>query len=107
MSAIESSTIHAIHVPYEVMKTAFQAYEVAEAMANLGNPNSVSDAGVGALALHASIEGAWLNVKINSAGIKDHSRLKEILTDGEALLKKSTEKKETICGIVLSKIGQI
>ena len=86
------------------MKTAFRGYEVSEAMATIGNPNSVSDAGVGALALHACIEGAWLNVKINSGGLKDQAQLKEILRDGETLLQKSAEIKDSIHSIVLSKI---
>jgi len=103
-SAIETATLHAIQVPFEVMKTAFRGYEVAEAMVTIGNPNSVSDAGVGALALHACIEGAWLNVKINSAGLKDQAQLKEILRDGETLLQKSAEIKDSIRSIVLSKI---
>jgi len=103
-SAIEKATLHAIQVPFEVMKTAFQGYEVAEAMATIGNPNSVSDAGVGALALHACIEGAWLNVKINSAGLNDQAQLKELLSEGETLLQKSAEMKDSIHGVVLSKI---
>jgi len=102
--AIELATIQAIEVPFEVMTTAYTGYEVAEAMATIGNPNSVSDAGVGALALHACIEGAWLNVKINSAEQKSHPRVIQILERGKELVKESVVKKDHILGIAGSKI---
>ena len=104
-TAIEVATIQAIEIPFEVMSTAFTGYEVANAMVTTGNPNSVSDAGVGALALHACIEGAWLNVKINAADLKDHPRVQEILTEGEKLLQRSTEMVESVRALVLSGIA--
>lgn len=102
--AIEAATLFAIEVPFQVMKTSFEGFEVARAMAEIGNPNSISDAGVGALALHACIEGAWLNVKINAADMKNHSRVVEILDSGMKLLKRSEESKKGILARVHEEI---
>lgn len=88
--AIEKATLYAIEVPFEVMNTAFAAFEIAETMVINGNPNSVTDAGVGALALLACVEGAWLNVKINSADLKNHPRVQRINEEGKELLKEAT-----------------
>lgn len=80
-AAIQAATKHAVDIPLEVMRTSCQAMTVIRAMAEIGNPNSVSDAGVGALAARSAVYGAWLNVKINCGSIKDkafvESRLKE------------------------------
>jgi glutamate formiminotransferase/formiminotetrahydrofolate cyclodeaminase len=104
--AIEAATLFAIEVPYEVMKTAFEGFELAGAMADKGNPNSVSDAGVGALALLACIDGAWLNVKINAAGMKDQKRVQTILKAGEELVKEAEKLKKGILKLVEEKIEQ-
>jgi glutamate formiminotransferase/formiminotetrahydrofolate cyclodeaminase len=101
---IEQATIHAIEVPFEVMHTAFAGFEIAEAMTRIGNPNSVSDAGVGALALQACMEGAWLNVLINAVELKDHPRVREIENEGKELIKKSLEVKNRILEQVKAKI---
>jgi glutamate formiminotransferase/formiminotetrahydrofolate cyclodeaminase len=84
-TAIESATIHAIRIPYAVMETAMKGYDVVEAMIRNGNPNSISDAGVGALAIHACIQGAWLNVKINAIELKGHTEVKALLKKGDTL----------------------
>ena len=104
--AIEAATLEAIEVPYQVMNTSFEGLEVTGAMADTGNPNSVSDAGVGALALHACIEGAWLNVKINAAELKNHPRVKEIMESGNELLKRADATKSRILARVNEKIGE-
>jgi glutamate formiminotransferase/formiminotetrahydrofolate cyclodeaminase len=94
--AIEQATLYAIEVPFEVMNTAFGAFEIAEAMVLNGNPNSISDAGVGALALLACVEGAWLNVKINSADLKNHPRVQGIAKEGKELVKESIKMRNRI-----------
>jgi len=78
------------------MLTAFKGFDLAEAMVRDGNPNSVSDAGVGALAMQACIEGAWLNVKINSGNLKDHPEVIEILQNGAELVQKSAHLRDEI-----------
>lgn len=87
--AIRNATLHAILVPFKVMKLSFKGFELAEAMVVHGNPNSITDAGVGALALQACIEGAWLNVRINSSELKDLSEVKVVLKEGADVLSKS------------------
>lgn len=104
-SAIDLATLNAIEVPYRVMKISFEGFEVAGAMAEFGNPNSISDAGVGALALYACIEGAWLNVMINAAEMKNHSRVEEILEAGSELLQRAEATKTSILASVKEKIG--
>ena len=94
--AIEQATLYAIEVPFDVMNTAFGAFEIAETMIINGNPNSVTDAGVGALAMLACVEGAWLNVKINSADLKNHPRVQRISEEGKELLKESTKMRDRI-----------
>ncbi|MCH5215185.1 MAG: glutamate formimidoyltransferase [Muribaculaceae bacterium] len=69
--ALEDATLYATEVPLRTMKEAYATFDLVEAMAKDGNPNSVSDAGVGALAARAAVLGAQLNVKINAAGLKD------------------------------------
>ena len=71
--AIQVATRYAIEVPFKVMQLCYGSMEVMKAMAEIGNPNSVTDAGVGAIAARSGVYGAFLNVKINSAGL--HERL--------------------------------
>jgi len=103
-AAIDLAILHAIKIPFQVMNAAFEGYEISEAMSATGNPNSVSDAGVGALALHACIEGAWLNVRINASELKHHPEVLEILEEGAKLMQKSSVKLNSIKKAVLSKI---
>jgi glutamate formiminotransferase / formiminotetrahydrofolate cyclodeaminase len=94
-AAIERATKCASEVPLKVMKTSFRAYELLSEMADKGNPASVSDVGVGALATRACIEGAGLNVRINLAQLKDEKfktavmeELQKISTDSETVFTK-------------------
>jgi len=103
-AAIEAATLQAIQVPFEVMKVAYDGFEVAQAMAETGNPNSVSDAGVGALALHACIEGAWLNVRINAESLF-MPQVEQIKSEGEALMKRSSDFRSRILKLVEGKIS--
>ncbi len=80
--AIEEATRHAIEVPFRVLKRAFDTFELARAMVETGNPNSVTDAAVGALCARAAVRGAWLNVQVNVASLKDKSWAEPILEEG-------------------------
>ncbi len=84
--AIQNATRNAIEVPLKVMKLAFESMEVVRGMAETGNPNSVSDAGVGALCARTAVEGAFLNVKINAAGLDDKDFVYSRLMEAETLL---------------------
>jgi glutamate formiminotransferase/formiminotetrahydrofolate cyclodeaminase len=96
--AIEEATKHAAEVPLKVMETASKSYDLLTEMAGKGNPASISDVGVGALATRACIEGAALNVRINLGQLKDEKfkralteKVQEILGNSEAQFKKITE----------------
>ncbi len=103
--AIKAATVHAIEVPLDVMSVACEGFEVAQAMAETGNPNSVSDAGVGALALHACVEGAWLNVKINAVDMAKSQEVIGMLGDAEALRQKAEDLKNTVLDTVNQKLS--
>src|SRR5213082_44719 len=81
-AAIQAANKHAAEIPLRVMQTACKSYEILTEMANKGNPASISDVGVGLLALHACVDGAAMNVRINLAGLKDEkfksTRLKKL-----------------------------
>jgi len=102
--AIGDATLHAMEVPFRVMQSAYKGFEILQAMAEKGNPASVSDAGVGAVAIRSCIMGAWLNVRINAAGIINRDPVKDILAEAEKLVSSSGEKEKQILGIVQGKI---
>jgi glutamate formiminotransferase/formiminotetrahydrofolate cyclodeaminase len=93
-AAIEQATKHAAEIPMKAMETAFKSYQLLSEMADKGNPASISDVGVGALATRACIEGAAMNVRINLAGLKDEKfksafveNVRKISADSEARFK--------------------
>jgi glutamate formiminotransferase / formiminotetrahydrofolate cyclodeaminase len=99
-AAIQTATKYAIEVPFRVMQTAYDSMEVIKAMAEIGNPNSVSDAGVGALCACAAVRGAFLNVRINAASYSDKDFVKEIIAQGNEIEMKAKEKEKEILQIV-------
>lgn len=99
-AAIQDATIYATQVPLRTMKAAFSAYDLIEDMASKGNPNSVSDAGVGALCIRTAVYGAFLNVKINAAGIKDASFASAIVDEAKRILADSNQREAKILEIV-------
>ncbi len=103
--AIEDATIYAIEVPFKVMQLCYESMEVIKAMAEIGNPNSVTDAGVGALAARSGVMGAFLNVKINAAGLKDKSVTQSYIEKGNEIVAKTIEMEKAILSIVESKIN--
>jgi glutamate formiminotransferase/formiminotetrahydrofolate cyclodeaminase len=103
-AAIQAATIHAIEVPFEVMQTAFLSLEVIQAMAEIGNPNSLSDAGVGALCARTAVYGAYLNVRINSGELADKTYVEAILTKAASLLRETLDKEAVILRLIESRI---
>lgn len=103
--ALERANRGAIEVPWAVMRTAHDVFDLVEAMAEHGNPASASDAGVGALAARASVRGAWLNVRTNVAGLKDRSGVSDIMTEGARLEAAAAEREAKILQIVERKFG--
>ncbi len=104
MEALELASQYATEVPFKTMNVAFEAFEIVEAMAKTGNPASVSDAGVGALCCRSAVMGAYLNVKINAAGLKDRAFADKIVADGAkieaAAIKKEAEILEVVNKII-------
>lgn len=102
--AITEATKYAIEVPFKVMTLCYESMEVMKAMAETGNPNSVSDAGVGAIAALAGAKGAFLNVKINAGGLDDKQFVHDIIERGKILQENAVKKQKEILEIVDGKI---
>ncbi|MDD7456021.1 MAG: glutamate formimidoyltransferase [Bacteroidales bacterium] len=103
-AAVEEATLYATKVPLRTMKASFKAFEIARAMASEGNPNSVSDAGVGALAARSAVLGAELNVKINAAGLKDRDVADRLVGEAAGIAARAVQEEKEILDIVNSKI---
>ena len=104
-AAIEAATLYAGEVPLRTMKTAVKAFPLLRRMAEEGNPNSVSDAGVGALAARSAVLGAQLNVKINASGLKNRDDAARLLAEAEAVAADAIKAEEDILNIVNGKIN--
>ncbi|MBO5832707.1 MAG: glutamate formimidoyltransferase [Alistipes sp.] len=102
--AMEVATLYATQVPLRTMKAAYKAFDVVRAMAEEGNPNSVSDAGVGALAARSAVMGACLNVKINAAGLKDRAVADALVKEAEEIQAAAQRAEAEILAVVESKI---
>ncbi|MCB0575567.1 MAG: cyclodeaminase/cyclohydrolase family protein, partial [Saprospiraceae bacterium] len=81
------------------------SFSLIRQMADTGNPNSVSDAGVAALCARAAVRGAFLNVKINAPGLDDKDFTRQVLSDGARMVAEADEAEKTILAIVEEKIG--
>ena len=82
---MQEATKNAILVPFNVMEMAYSGFELIKSMVENGNPNSITDAGVGALAIRSCIKGAFLNVKINASELQDKEFVKTIITKCEKI----------------------
>ncbi len=103
-AAIQEATRYATEVPFKVMELSLKSMDIIENMAIQGNPNSVSDAGVGALAARSAVLGAFLNVKINARDLEDRAFAEMILKRGNEIELLAIEKESRILEIVRSKI---
>ncbi len=102
--AIQSATKYATEVPFKVMQLSYESMEVIRAMAEQGNPNSVSDAGVGVLCARTAVMGAYLNVKINAKGLMDRAFARSILQKGKRIVENTRKQEAKILSIVGKKI---
>ena len=102
--AIQNATKYATEVPLKTMILAYSSFPIIKAMAEIGNPNSISDAGVGALCARSAIIGAYMNVRINAAELKDEVFKKEILTKAEKIKNDAIKEEEAILKIVYAVI---
>jgi glutamate formiminotransferase/formiminotetrahydrofolate cyclodeaminase len=103
--AIQAATKYAIEIPFKVMQTALDSMEVIKAMVEIGNPNSVTDAGVAALCARTAVLGAFMNVKINASGYKDKDYVVDIIYCGNEIERKAIALETEIIELVNGKIG--
>ena len=103
--AIQNATRYAIEIPFKVMQTAYDSMGVIKAMVIQGNPNSVTDAGVGALCARAAVIGAFMNVRINATGYNDKAFVADIIAKGKSIEDKTIALEAEILTLVNEKIG--
>jgi glutamate formiminotransferase/formiminotetrahydrofolate cyclodeaminase len=87
--AIQDASKYATQVPFRTMQTAFECIPLLKQMAEHGNPNSLSDVGVGALCIKTAVRGAWLNVLINAQGLSDKTWAENIVAEARTVLAKN------------------
>ena len=102
-AAIQSATKYATEIPFRTMERTFDSFEIIKEMAEHGNPNSASDAGVGALCARSAVMGAYLNVKTNAAGLKDREFADDLVARGAEIESRAVEFEAEIMKIVNSK----
>jgi glutamate formiminotransferase/formiminotetrahydrofolate cyclodeaminase len=103
--AMQEATKYATEVPFRTMELALETFEVCKAMAEKGNPNSVSDAGVGALCARAAVHGAWLNVRINAGDIEDKAWVEAKLSAAQSMAARADALEQEVMGLVERHVG--
>jgi glutamate formiminotransferase / formiminotetrahydrofolate cyclodeaminase len=103
-NAVQEATKNAALVPLKVMETAFSGFELIGEMVEKGNPNSVTDAGVGALALRSCVMGAFLNVRINASGLTNNEFAGQLIAKGEEIEKNAIAAEDLILKIINARI---
>lgn len=103
--AIQEATKFAIEIPFKVMQLSYDSLVLIKAMAEVGNPNSVSDAGVGALCVRSAVMGAFMNVRINAGGYDDKTYVNDVILKGKEIETKTIALETEILKIVNEKIG--
>ena len=101
---MQNATKRAIEIPFRVMEVSLACMDVCKAMAQHGNPNSVSDAGVGALAARSAVMGAYLNVKINASGVEDKAWIEDLIARGKEIQDKAIAEETGILEIASGKL---
>ena len=104
-AAIQEATKFATEVPFKTMQKSFEAFEIVRAMIEFGNPNSVTDGGVGALAARSAVIGAHLNVKINASSLKDEAFKNDILKKAADIEAAAIKEEAELIKMVNEKIG--
>ncbi len=99
-AAMQEATKYATEVPFRTMKLALDSFEICKAMAEKGNPNSASDAGVGALCARAAVRGAYLNVRTNAADIEDKGWVKDKLAAAEQMHQQAEALEQEVLALV-------
>jgi len=105
-AVIQAATLYATEIPLRTMKVAYSAFDLIEVMVKDGNPNSVSDVGVGALCLRSAIFGAYMNVKINAAGLKDRNIANKLISEATGIYNSAAHKEKEITDAVLKAVDK-
>jgi glutamate formiminotransferase / formiminotetrahydrofolate cyclodeaminase len=103
-AAIQAGTKVAIEVPLKVMKLAMSSFPLIREMVDTGNPNSITDAGVGALCARAAVYGACMNVKVNASGLDDKAYAAAATAEAEAMMQEADRLEKEITATVMGKI---
>lgn len=104
-AAIQQATRGAIEVPLRVVRLGLESFGLIRRMVDTGNPNSITDAGVGALCARAAVLGAALNVKVNAADLEDKAYAQAVVAEADAAMTKATELEQEILKTVREKMG--
>lgn len=104
MQAIQDATLYATEIPLLTMQKSAACYPLLKEMVSIGNPNSVTDAAVGALCIRAAVYGAFLNVKINASGLKDKAKADELVNQATEILNNSIQTEGEILDLTMSKM---
>lgn len=104
-AAVQEATKYAIEVPFRTMKKSFETFGIVRAMVETGNPNSVTDAAVGALCARSAVMGAWLNVRINASSLKDRDFADKVLAEAKQLAEQAIKTETEILKMADEKIG--
>jgi glutamate formiminotransferase/formiminotetrahydrofolate cyclodeaminase len=99
-AAIEKASQYATEVPFKTMQAAFDCLPLLREMAEKGNPNSLSDVGVGAICIKTAVRGAWFNVLINAKDLGDRTWAENMVNKAEALLKKNHQECDAIANSI-------
>lgn len=105
LDAIQAATKYAIEIPFQVAEVCLKSMEVMDAMAQFGNPNSITDSGVGAMCARTGVLGAIMNVKINAADLNDKTYVNKVLSECAEMEERAEELEQNIRKIVAEKIG--
>jgi glutamate formiminotransferase/formiminotetrahydrofolate cyclodeaminase len=103
-AAIQAGTRRAIEVPYKVMQLAFESFPLIKQMVETGNPNSVTDAGVGALCARAAVRGAFMNIQVNTSGFDDKDFAEHVLSEGQKMEEQADVMEREILELVKGRI---
>ncbi|MFN5829528.1 MAG: glutamate formimidoyltransferase [Bacteroidota bacterium] len=103
--AIQSATKLAIITPYKVMQLALESMELMKVMVEQGNPNSVTDAAVGAICARTAVIGAFMNVRINASGYHDKAFINDMISKGKEIQEKAIALENEIRLLADQKIG--
>jgi glutamate formiminotransferase / formiminotetrahydrofolate cyclodeaminase len=103
-AAIDAATVYAIKIPFRTMELAFESFSLAKAMADIGNPNCASDAGVGALCARAAVKGTYLNVITNAKSLPDNAEVKDIIMRSDKMNEQADILEQEVWQLALSKM---